>query len=111
MDYKVKLTNCQNEHHHGGIFETWTKWAKPQANWAQGPVDRPNSLPGWPGFEMAWARTWLTRLYVGSQGRIRGSKAVEAEMSGRPSTWMVGWPSICSKPTLPSRWRLPSAPI
>jgi hypothetical protein len=38
MDYKVKLTKCQNEHHHGGVFDTWTKWTKPQAKWAQGPA-------------------------------------------------------------------------
>jgi hypothetical protein len=36
MDYKVKLTKCQNEHHGRGVFDTWTKWAKPQAKWAQG---------------------------------------------------------------------------
>jgi hypothetical protein len=23
-------------HHHGGVFDTWTKWAKPQAKWAHG---------------------------------------------------------------------------
>jgi hypothetical protein len=34
MDYKVKLTKCQNEHHHRGVFDMWTKWAKPQAKWA-----------------------------------------------------------------------------
>jgi hypothetical protein len=40
MDYKVKLTKCQKEHHHGGVFDTRTKWAKPQAKWAQGPGGR-----------------------------------------------------------------------
>jgi hypothetical protein len=34
----VKLTKCQNHHHHGGVFDTWTEWAKPQAEWAQGPA-------------------------------------------------------------------------
>jgi hypothetical protein len=81
MDYIVKLTKCQNEHHHGGVFDMWTKWAKPQARLG----------------------TWLTRLYVGSQGRIRGWKAVEAERSDRSATWMVGRPSICFKMTLPSQ--------
>jgi hypothetical protein len=38
MDYKVKLTKCQNKHHHGGVFYMWTKWAKSQAKWAQGPA-------------------------------------------------------------------------
>jgi hypothetical protein len=61
--------------------------------------------------ESAWPRTWLTCLYIGSQGRIRGLKAVEAERSGWLATWMASQPSICSKPTFPSRWRLPSAPI
>jgi hypothetical protein len=70
MDYKVIFTICQNEHHHGGVFDTWTKWAKPQAKWAQGPAGRPNSLAGRPGFESAQPGTWLTCLYVDSQGRI-----------------------------------------
>jgi hypothetical protein len=46
MDDKVKLTKYQNHHHHGGAFDTWTKWARPQAEWAQGLADRPNSLIG-----------------------------------------------------------------
>jgi hypothetical protein len=100
MDYKVKLTKSQNEHHHMGVFDTWTRWAKPHAMWALGPAGRL-------GFESARPRALLIRLYVGSQGRIRGLKAVEAKRSGRPTTWMA----ICSKLTLPSRWRLPSAPI
>jgi hypothetical protein len=33
----VKLTKCQNHHHHGGVFDMSTKWARPQAMWAQGP--------------------------------------------------------------------------
>jgi hypothetical protein len=90
MDYKVKLTKCQKEHQHRGVFDMWTKWAKPQAKWAQGPAGRPNYLVGRPGFESAQLETWLTRLYVGSQGRIQGLKAVEAERSGRPSMWMAG---------------------
>jgi hypothetical protein len=28
MDNKVKLTKCQNHHHHGGVFDTWTKWGQ-----------------------------------------------------------------------------------
>jgi hypothetical protein len=38
MDYKVKLTKCKNEHHHEGVSNTWTKWARPRAKWAQGPA-------------------------------------------------------------------------
>jgi hypothetical protein len=111
MDYKVKLTKFQNENHHGGVFDTLTKWAKPHAKCAQGLAGWLNSLAGRPGFESAHPGTLLTHLYVSSQGRIRGLKVVEAERSGRPATWMASWPPICSKLTLPCRWRLPSAPI
>jgi hypothetical protein len=44
MDYKMKLTKCQNEQHHRGVFDIMTKWAKPRAKWAQGPADWPNSM-------------------------------------------------------------------
>jgi hypothetical protein len=104
MDYKVKLTKCQNDHHHGGAYDMWTKWA-------QGPAGGPNPLVNRPGFESVRPKSWFTRLYVSSQGRIQGLKVVEDERSGRPATWMVSRPSICSKLTLPSRWRLPSTPI
>jgi hypothetical protein len=46
MDYNVTLTKYQNEHHHRGVFDMWTKWA-------QGPAGLPNSLAGQPGFESA----------------------------------------------------------
>jgi hypothetical protein len=111
MDYKVKLTKCQNEHPDGGVFDTWTKWAKPHAKWAQGPAGQPISLADRLGFELARPEAWLTRLYISSQGRIRGLKAVDAEKSGWPATWMVERLSISSKPTLPSLWRPPFAPI
>jgi hypothetical protein len=54
MDYKVKLTKCQNEHHHEGVFDTWTNWGKPQAKWAQGPTDQPNSMAGQLGLGLGW---------------------------------------------------------
>jgi hypothetical protein len=44
MDDKVKLTKCQNHHPHGDVFNTWTKWARTQAEWAYGPADGSNSL-------------------------------------------------------------------
>jgi hypothetical protein len=47
MDYKVTLTKYQNEHHNGGVFDTWTKWPKPQAKWAQ---------------EVGWSAQLLGRL-------------------------------------------------
>jgi hypothetical protein len=111
MDYKVASTKCQHEHHYGGVFDTWTKLAKPWAKWAQGPIGRPNTLADQPGYESARPRTWLTHLYVGSHGRILVLKVVEAERSGRPTTWMAERLSICSKLTLPSHWRLLSTPI
>jgi hypothetical protein len=30
----VKLTKCQNHYHHVGVFDMWTKWARPLAEWA-----------------------------------------------------------------------------
>jgi hypothetical protein len=62
MDYKVKLTKYQNEHHHRGVFDKRIGWAKPQVKWS--------SLADQPGFESARPGTGLTHLYVGSQGRI-----------------------------------------
>jgi hypothetical protein len=47
MDYKVKLTKCQNEHHHRGVFDTWTKWAKPSGQVGPG-AGRSAQLIGWP---------------------------------------------------------------
>jgi hypothetical protein len=35
------LTKCQNHHHHGVVFDTWTEGAKPQAKWAQGLTGQP----------------------------------------------------------------------
>jgi hypothetical protein len=29
MDDKVKLIECQNHHHHKGVFDMQTEWAKP----------------------------------------------------------------------------------
>jgi hypothetical protein len=103
MDYKVKLTKCQIEHYHGGVFDMWTKWAKPQAKLAQGPAGRP-------GFESTQHGIWLTRLYIGSEGRIRGLKAVEAERSDQPALWMADRLSICSKPTLLESVETPLCP-
>jgi hypothetical protein len=70
MDYKVKLTKCQNEHHHGVLFDMWTKWAKPQDKWAKGPPGWPKSLADRLGFESAQPETLLTHLYISSQRRI-----------------------------------------
>jgi hypothetical protein len=36
MDYKVKLSKCQNEHCHEGVFDIWTKWVKPRLSGPRG---------------------------------------------------------------------------
>jgi hypothetical protein len=36
MNDKVNLTKYQNHHHHRGVFDTCTKWTRPQAKWAYG---------------------------------------------------------------------------
>jgi hypothetical protein len=64
MDDKVKLTKCQNHHHHGAIFDTWTKWARPQAEWALGPAGCRNSLPGRLGFEAVRPKPCLPLVYM-----------------------------------------------
>jgi hypothetical protein len=94
MDYKVKLMKCQNEYHHGDVFDMWTKWAKPQAKCAQRSAGWPNTLVGWLGLESSREKTSLTHLYVGSQGRIRGLKVVELERSGWPAGHVDGWPAV-----------------
>jgi hypothetical protein len=90
----VKLTKCQNHHHHGGVFHVWTKWARPQAEWALGQAGRPNSLASQPGFEAVQPEPWLPRVY-----KRRRS----------PSCWRplhpAGWPPPSAKLTSPSRWR------
>jgi hypothetical protein len=89
MDYKVKLTKCQNEHHHGVYLTRGPSGPR-------GRPDGPNSLASQLGFESVQPGTWLTRLNIGSQGRIQSLKAVEGKKSGRPVTWMANGPSICS---------------
>jgi hypothetical protein len=64
---------------------------------------------GRPWFESAQPGIWLTHLYIGSQGSIQGLKAVEAERSGRPETWMISRPSISSKPSPLPRYKPPMA--
>jgi hypothetical protein len=59
----VKLTKSQNHHHHRGVFDMWTKWPRPHAEWAQGPPERPNSLAGKSGFEAVRPEPWLSHVY------------------------------------------------
>jgi hypothetical protein len=72
MDYKVKLTKCQNKHHHGVYLTHGSSGPNPRPS---GPRGRPT---GRLGFESTQPGTWLTHLYVGLKGRIRGLKVVEA---------------------------------
>jgi hypothetical protein len=67
MDDKVKLTKCQNHHHHGGVFDTWTEWAKPQVEMAQGLAGQPNSMAGRPCFKSVWPVASRTHVYMRSR--------------------------------------------
>jgi hypothetical protein len=87
MDDKVKLPKCQNHHHHRGVFDTWTKWARPQAEWAKGLAVRPNSLAGRPGFEAVPPEPWLPRVYTRRRSLSRWRKMVEAT----PNDWLTTW--------------------
>jgi hypothetical protein len=79
MDDDVKLTKCQNHDHHRGVFDMWTKWTRPQDEWAQGPV-------GWPGFEAVRSEPWLPHIYMRRRSPSRRRKSVEATPPGRPTT-------------------------
>jgi hypothetical protein len=79
MDNKVKLTKCQNYHHHGGVFDMWIESAKPQVEQAQGPTGWPNSLASRPGLKSVQPAVSRTHVYM-RRGRPRQwRKAVEAE--------------------------------
>jgi hypothetical protein len=107
----VKLTKCQNHHHHGGVFDTWTEWVKPQAKRAQGPTGRPNSLAGRPGLKSVRPVASWTRVYS-RRGRPRQwRKVVEAIPLNRPATWLA-WPAANSQVTTSIKSvELPHGPI
>jgi hypothetical protein len=84
----VKLTKCQNHHHHGAVFDTWIKWAKPQAEQAQGPAGRPNSLAGQLGLKPVRPAAWWTRVYTRRGRTKRWRKAVETIPSSWPAMWL-----------------------
>jgi hypothetical protein len=77
----VKLTKCQNHHHHGGVFDTWIRWAKPQDEWAQGLVDQQV-------FKSVWPMASWTRVYMRRGRPRRWRKAVEAVPPSWPATWL-----------------------
>jgi hypothetical protein len=78
---KVKLTKYQNHHHHGGVFDTWTKWVKPQAQRAQVPASRPCFMSVWPTASR-------THVYMRSRRPRQWRKLVEAAPPDRPDTWL-----------------------
>jgi hypothetical protein len=97
MDDKAKLTKCQNHHHHGGVFDTWTKRGQTQAEWAQGLTGRPNSLAGQLGFKAGQPETWLPRVYTRRRSPSRWKLIHSA---GRPCG-LAARPPPGTKPTSP----------
>jgi hypothetical protein len=81
----VKLTKCQNYHHHGGVFDAWTEWDNPQAEWAQGSADRPHSLIGRPGLKSVQPTSSWTRVYMRRGRPRRWRKALEVVPPGWPA--------------------------
>jgi hypothetical protein len=86
MDYKVKLTKCQNEHHHRDVFDTCTKWAKPPAKWGQG--------AGWP------ARVWVSsaRDLVDTSLHRFTRNDPRSEGSGGQEEWPASSPFAPNQP-------------
>jgi hypothetical protein len=86
----MKFIKCQNHHHHEGVFDTWTKWPRPQVEWAQGPPGRPNSLASRPGFEVIRPAPWLPHVYTWRRRLSQRRKLVEAAPPGRLAM-SLGW--------------------
>jgi hypothetical protein len=59
----------------------WTKWARPQAEWAKGPA-------GQLGFEVVRLEPWLPRVYMRRKSPSRWRKLVEAITPGRSAMWL-----------------------
>jgi hypothetical protein len=95
---------------HGGVFDTWTRWAKPQAERAQGPADRPNSLAA--SHVLCQFGPWL-RGHVSTQG-VEGQGGVESQWRSRHPAGqplgLAGWPPLGAKLMSPSRWNPPPPP-
>jgi hypothetical protein len=106
-DDKVKLTKCQNHHHHGGIFDTWSEWVKPQIERAQGLA----SLAGWPCFMSVWPASSRTRVYMRSRRPRRWRKSMEATPPSRPDTCLGRPATTCCQTNLCKSVELPHGPI
>jgi hypothetical protein len=65
-----------------GVYATWTKWARPQAEWAQGPTGLPNSFIGQLGFEAGRPEPWFPCVYTRRRRLSRWRKLVEAAPPG-----------------------------
>jgi hypothetical protein len=110
-DDKVKLIKCQNHHHHGGVFDTWTEWVKPQAKRGQGPAGRPYSLAGQPCFMSVWPATSRTRDYTRSRSSRRWRKLVEGATPSWLATWLGYLATTWCQTDLSMSVELPHGPI
>jgi hypothetical protein len=70
-----------NHHNHGGVFDTWTKCTRAQAEWTQGPASRL-------GFEALWPEPWLPHVYTRRRSPSQWRKSVEATPPSRLATWL-----------------------
>jgi hypothetical protein len=110
-DNKVKLTKCQNHQHNGGVFDTWTKWVKPQTERAQGPAGRPNSLVSRPCFMSVWPAALRIRVYTRSRRPRRWRKSVDTAPPGRPATWLGRSATTWYQTNFSKSVELPHGPI
>jgi hypothetical protein len=111
MDDKVKLTKCENHHHQGSVFDTWTEWIKPQAERAQGPTGWPYSLAGLSCFMLVWPTASRTRVYMRSRRPRRWRKSVEAAPPDQSTTWLGRLATTWCQTELYKSVELPHGPI
>jgi hypothetical protein len=89
----------------------WIEWAKPQAEWAQGPTGRPNSLADWLVFEAVQPTALWTCVYM-RRGRPRQwGKSVEAAPPGQLATWLVRSATTWRQTDLSKSVEVPLTPI
>jgi hypothetical protein len=110
-DDNVKLTKCQNHHHHGGVFDKWTEWVIPQAERPQGLTGQPYSLAGRPCFMSVWPVASRTCVYTRSRRPWRWRKSVGTAPPGRPTTWLGRLATTWHQTDLSKSVELPHGPI
>jgi hypothetical protein len=76
----TKLTKCQNHDHRGGVFDTWTEWAKPRL---KGPKGWPVGQTPWPADQVSCRFGPQLRGHVPTGG-------VEGQGGGGRSTQPAG---------------------